>query len=94
MITVSGTLYKVLEERAVGKKGWKVRDFVIQFESSRGTQFRLLQAGGTLLRELVSIPHGSKISCEVTILGKECMNTATGIIKYRNLDEVTKIHYL
>ena len=100
MITISGTLYKILEERIVGKRGWKVRDFVIKYEAKRGDrnveQFRLLQAGGGLIRDLVSIPHGAKIICELNLLGKECSNKESSKentpIKYRNLDEVISIY--
>ena len=88
---IKGTLYKLLEVREVGHKGWKVRDMILQTKSTRGNQFRLVQVSGVLLDEVRSIAHGSEIICEINLLGKEVTNHTTHEIKYRNLDEVTKI---
>ena len=88
---IRGTLYKLLDVREVGKRGFKVRDMILQTKSTRGNQFRLVQVSGVLLDEVRTITHGAEIICELNMLGKEVTNQTTREVRYRNLDEVTKI---
>lgn len=89
---VHGKLYKVLEERYVGLKRWKVRDFILNVNTNRGEQKRLLQASGEVINDIMKVVHDSPIICETTFLGKE-FNRGEEFV-YRNLDEVSKIHVI
>ena len=92
-VTIHGRLFKLLEPREVGNRKWKVRDFVIQTTSEKGSQLRILQAEGLMLTEITKIPHGAEISCDVELLGKEVVNYSKEV-KYKNLDVVVNIRCL
>lgn len=92
--TVQGKLYKVMDERRVGKKGWRIRDFVLNIETPRGLQKRLMQASGDAVDEICKVGMGSAMICETSFLGKEFNRQESGseVYVYRNLDEVSKFY--
>lgn len=89
---IQGTLYKVLDERVVGAKRWKVRDFILNVPTIRGEQKRIVQASGEVIEIIDKIRLGTPLVCEVSFLGKE-FNRGVDFV-YRNLDEVSKLHIL
>lgn len=89
---IQGTLYKVMEERLVGNKKWKVKDFILEVASSRGIQKRILQASGEVIDEIERVKVGHPLLCEINFLGKEFNRGFDQV--YRNLDEVSKIHLI
>lgn len=91
--TIQGKLYKVLEERKVGVKNWRVRDFVLSIDTTRGEQKRLLQASGNVVDEICKVGIGNFLMCETSFLGKEFHRGENEYV-YRNLDDVNKIHLI
>jgi hypothetical protein len=89
---IQGTLYKLLGERTVGTKNWRVQDFILNITTPRGDQKRIVQASGQVLEDIKRAKIGEPVICEVNFLGKE-FNRGEEYV-YRNLDEVFKIHLI
>jgi len=71
LIELRGTIYKIHQTKEKGKKGFKVREFVVHEHHEKYPNFYEIQMTGDDVNKLDNFSELEKVSCKIAVNGRK-----------------------